>query len=94
MKGTNFLPEIAINHKKSIFSKGHDAKTFWGIIYYSTHKNDSNKPQFVMVYGTSNTFIILNKCVRKAIKPSVHNNYKCLAEIQDENCLKDDWNGK
>ena len=63
MKGTNFLPEIAINHKKSIFSKGHDAKTFWGIKVSSTCKNDSNKPQFVMVYGTMHTFISLNKCV-------------------------------
>ena len=62
MKGTNFLPEIAINHKKSIFSKGHDAKTFWGIKVSSTCKNDSNKPQFVMVYGTMHTFISLNKC--------------------------------
>ena len=34
----------------SIFSKGHDAKFFWGINYCSTGKNDPNEPWFGRVY--------------------------------------------
>ena len=50
MKDTNFFFKKAVNQKKSIFSKGHDAKFFWGINYCSTGKNDPNEPWFGRVY--------------------------------------------
>ena len=57
-----FFSKIAINHKMSIFSKGHDAKKFLGKKYCSTGKKASENPESGWVYRRWYTYCILNKC--------------------------------
>ena len=57
-----FFFEIAIYHKMSIFSKGHDAKKFLGNRYCSKGEKASENPEPGWVYGRWYTYIILNKC--------------------------------
>ena len=63
-----FFFEIAIYHKMSIFSKGHDAKNFFGIKHCSTGKKASENPESEWVYRRWYTYCILNKCEKLLVK--------------------------